>query len=122
MSFLQNLKVYFDQESLPITYHNFRHQSLVRPKILKLKRVSTNKLQSQFFIERNHHRTRQNTTEHECNTEKHKTTLDNTSTTQDNTRQHECNTRQHEFNTSTKQHKIYCNLFISSLDTRGPVY
>ena len=32
MGFLQNLKVYFNQESLPITYHNFRHQSLVRPK------------------------------------------------------------------------------------------
>ena len=32
MGFLQNLKVYLDQESLQITYHNFRHQSLVRPK------------------------------------------------------------------------------------------
>ena len=32
MSFLQNLKVHFNQESLPITYLKFRHQSLVRPK------------------------------------------------------------------------------------------
>ena len=31
-SFLQNCKVCFNQESLPITYHNFRHKSLVRPK------------------------------------------------------------------------------------------
>ena len=28
MGFLQNLKVYFNQENLPITYHNFRHQQL----------------------------------------------------------------------------------------------
>ena len=54
MGFLQNLKVCFKQESLPITYQNFRHQSLVRPKTLKLKRISTHKLQSQFFTERNH--------------------------------------------------------------------
>ena len=32
MSFLQNIKFYFHQESLPITYHNFLHQSLVRTK------------------------------------------------------------------------------------------
>ena len=32
MGFLQNLKVYFNRNSLPITYHNFLHQSLVRPK------------------------------------------------------------------------------------------
>ena len=32
MSFLQNHKVSFNQESLPITYHNFRHNNLVRPK------------------------------------------------------------------------------------------
>ena len=32
MGFLQNLKVNFNQEGLPITYHNFRHQSLVKPK------------------------------------------------------------------------------------------
>ena len=32
MGFLQNLKVYFSQESLPVTYHHFCHQSLVRPK------------------------------------------------------------------------------------------
>ena len=32
MSFPQNREVSFNQESLPITYHNFRHQSLVRPK------------------------------------------------------------------------------------------
>ena len=30
--FLQNLKVCFNQECLPIMYHNFRHQSLVRPR------------------------------------------------------------------------------------------
>ena len=32
MSFLQNRKVCFNQERLPITYLNFRHKSLVRPK------------------------------------------------------------------------------------------
>ena len=32
MSFLQNCEVCFNQERLPITYHNFRHKSLVRPK------------------------------------------------------------------------------------------
>ena len=32
MGLLQKLKVYFHQENLPITYHNFRHQSLVKPK------------------------------------------------------------------------------------------
>ena len=32
MSFLQNCKVCFNQESLPITYHHFYHKSLVRPK------------------------------------------------------------------------------------------
>ena len=32
MTFLQNREVYFNQESLPITYHNFWHKSLVRPK------------------------------------------------------------------------------------------
>ena len=32
MSFLQNREVCFNQESLPITYHNFHHKSLVRPK------------------------------------------------------------------------------------------
>ena len=32
MSFLQNREVLFNQESLPITYDNFRHKSLVRPK------------------------------------------------------------------------------------------
>ena len=32
MSFLQNREVCFNQERLPITYHNFRHKSLVRPK------------------------------------------------------------------------------------------
>ena len=32
MCFLRNLKVYFNQKSLPITYHNLRHQSLVRPR------------------------------------------------------------------------------------------
>ena len=32
MGLVQNLKVYFSQESLPITYHHFCHQNLVRPK------------------------------------------------------------------------------------------
>ena len=32
MSFLQNCEVCFNQERLPITYHNFHHKSLVRPK------------------------------------------------------------------------------------------
>ena len=32
MSFPQNREVCFNQESLPINYHNFRHKSLVRPK------------------------------------------------------------------------------------------
>ena len=32
MSFLQNCEVCFNQESLPITYYNFHHKSLVRPK------------------------------------------------------------------------------------------
>ena len=32
MSFLQNRDVCFNQESLPITYYNFHHKSLVRPK------------------------------------------------------------------------------------------
>ena len=54
MGFLQNVKVYFNQESLLITYHNFCHQSLGKTKILKLKKISTHKLQSQFFTERNH--------------------------------------------------------------------
>ena len=54
MGFLQDLKVYFNQENLSITYHNFRHQSLARPKIVKMKRISIHKLQSKFFTERNH--------------------------------------------------------------------
>ena len=32
MSFLQNCEVSFNQESLTITYHNFRRKSLVRLK------------------------------------------------------------------------------------------
>ena len=32
MNFLQNCEVCFNQERLLITYHNFRHKSLVRPK------------------------------------------------------------------------------------------
>ena len=32
MSFLQDCEVCFNQERLPITYHNFHHESLVRPK------------------------------------------------------------------------------------------
>ena len=31
-TFLQNREVCFNQESLPITYHNFRHKSLIRLK------------------------------------------------------------------------------------------
>ena len=31
-AFCKISKVYFNQESLRITYHNFRHKSLVRPK------------------------------------------------------------------------------------------
>ena len=33
MSFIQNRKVCFNQERLPITYHNFRHQSRSYPKV-----------------------------------------------------------------------------------------
>ena len=33
MSFLQNREVCFNQEILPITYHNFRQKSQIRPKI-----------------------------------------------------------------------------------------
>ena len=74
------------------------------------------------------------------------TTQDNTSATRHNTRQHKCNRKQHEYNrrqhkttrvqhqkagvqheatrynTSTKQHKIYFDLFTSSLHTRSLVY
>ena len=32
MSFTQNREVCFNQESLPLTYQNFHHQRLVRPK------------------------------------------------------------------------------------------
>ena len=53
-AFYKIFKGYFNQKILPITYHNFRHQSLTRPKILKLKRVSNHKLQSQFLTERKH--------------------------------------------------------------------
>ena len=70
------------------------------------------------------------------NTAQHDTTQDNTSTTRHNTRQHEYNTTQHKYNTSTtrhntsvtrdnkstKQHKIYFDLFMSSLYTRSLVY
>ena len=45
MSFLQNREVYFNQESLPITYHNF-HQ--------KRTWISTHELQGEFFTERKH--------------------------------------------------------------------
>ena len=51
ISFLQNRKVCFNQESFPILYHNFHHMSLVRPNS-KLKRISNDKLQGQFFTER----------------------------------------------------------------------
>ena len=30
VSFLQKRKVYFKEEILPITYHNFHHKSLLR--------------------------------------------------------------------------------------------
>ena len=48
--FLQNRDVCLNQEGLPITYHNFHHQSLVRPKskFPKLTKISTYKLQGQF--------------------------------------------------------------------------
>ena len=32
MSFLRKCEVCFNQKRLPITYHNFRHKSLIRPK------------------------------------------------------------------------------------------
>ena len=51
VSFLQNRKVYFNQESLPITYHNFGSKNPIRPK-RKLARILTHKLQGQFFTER----------------------------------------------------------------------
>ena len=50
MDELSTKLVCFNQERLPITYHDFRHKSLVRPKS-KLKRISTQKLQGQFFTE-----------------------------------------------------------------------
>ena len=46
MTFLENRKVCFNQERLPITYHNFHHKRLVRPKS-KLAKISTYKLQGQ---------------------------------------------------------------------------
>ena len=54
MSFIQNCKVCFNQVRLRVTYHNFRHKSLVRPKskIPKLTRISTHKPQDQIFTER----------------------------------------------------------------------
>ena len=51
MNFLQNRKVCFNQQSLPITYDNFRHKSLDRLKT-KLRRISTRKLQGQFLTEK----------------------------------------------------------------------
>ena len=47
MSILQNREVCFNQDCLPITYHNCRHKRLVRPKS-KLTRISTHKLQGHF--------------------------------------------------------------------------
>ena len=44
MSFLQNRNVCFNQEKLPITYHIFRHKSLVKSISYK----------DQFFTERKH--------------------------------------------------------------------
>ena len=49
MSFLQNCRYCFNQERLPITYHNFHHKSLVRPKLAS---ISTHKLKSQIFTGR----------------------------------------------------------------------
>ena len=37
----------FNQEGVPIAYHNFCHKSLVRPKS-KLKRISSHKLKASF--------------------------------------------------------------------------
>ena len=51
VSFLQNRKVYFNQESLPITYHNFGSKSPIRAKS-KLTRILTHELQGEFFTER----------------------------------------------------------------------
>ena len=52
MRFLNHREVCFDQESLPITYHNFRHKSLVRPKNKSPNwEGSTHKLHGQFFKE-----------------------------------------------------------------------
>ena len=53
MSFQRNLKIYFNEESLAITYHNIRYKSLVRPKS-KLRRISTHKPQGQFFRDKIH--------------------------------------------------------------------
>ena len=47
MSILQNREVCFNQDCLPITYHNCRHKRLVRPKS-KLTRISTHKPQGHF--------------------------------------------------------------------------
>ena len=32
MSFIQKCNICFKEESLPLTYHNLHHKSLVRPK------------------------------------------------------------------------------------------
>ena len=52
MNFLQNREVCFNQESLPITYHNFHHKSLVDPKVNH--QIDKAKVQGQFFPERMH--------------------------------------------------------------------
>ena len=51
MTFLQNCEICFNQVSLPITYHNFHHKRLVRPKS-KLTRISTHMLQGQLLTKR----------------------------------------------------------------------
>ena len=51
VTFLQNHEVCFNQKSWPITYHNFCHKRLVRPKS-KLPWISTHKLQG-HFLQRN---------------------------------------------------------------------
>ena len=51
MSFLKNTKVCFKEENLPITYHSFHYKVLPDLKV-KLRRISTHKLQGWFFTER----------------------------------------------------------------------
>ena len=50
MSFLQNREVCFKEETLPITYHNFHHKNLLRPKS-KIDKNLNPKPQGQFFTQ-----------------------------------------------------------------------